>query len=129
MSSLSDFIKAIRSEAEEIKSRNADSRVSLEAIFADAIQKTLVEIKQGADSRAFPDLVVINFIIKAAQEKYAAPDIKAFADSFTDQHDMSYSEDLEDELPASIYSGESSAQAKATGLPKLTEIENYGINA
>lgn len=120
MSSLSDFVKAIKSEAEDIKQRNTDTRVPTEVIFADAIHKTLVEIKQGADSREFPDLVVINFIIQAAREGYSAKEIKDFADAFTDKHDMTYSDELDDELSSSDNGGEPSATAEATPLPELT---------
>lgn len=119
-SSLTDFVRAIRAEAEDIKKKNTDSRVSPNSIFAEAIHKTLIEIKNGANSGEFADLVVINFIIQAAKEGYSSQEIKTFADEFTDKHDMDYSSDLEAEALPPNDSGESSAPAEATGLPELT---------
>lgn len=83
MTSLIDLVQYIKDEASVIAERNQDDRTAIEAIFQNSISKTLKEIKNGANSEEFPDLVVINMIIDSAKENYSVSEIKSFVDSIT----------------------------------------------
>jgi hypothetical protein len=79
-SSLVDLVELIRSRAEEILEYSHDDRTPLEELFEKSIKKTMDDIKRGANSDDFADLVVITMIIEAAKEGYSASRIKKFVD-------------------------------------------------
>lgn len=78
MSRLDNLISAILEEAEKVNKSEEDSRVHLTILLVRAIEKTMTEIKRGANSEDFQDLTVINLIIMGAQEGYHTTEMRAF---------------------------------------------------
>jgi hypothetical protein len=83
VSSLIDLIQYIQNEADTLDKRNGEARIPLTSLFQTSINKTMEEIKLGANSIDFPDFVVINLIINAAQAGYSVLEIKVFVDSLS----------------------------------------------
>ena len=81
MSKLDELINLIRDEA-NINSKDNDNTVSkrtiLNSLLLQAINTTMLEIKNGVNSEEFSELVVINLIIVAAEENYPAAEIHEF---------------------------------------------------
>jgi hypothetical protein len=78
MSKLVSLISAIKTEVDRINQSEEDTRTPLASLLIRSIDKTMVEIKRGANSEDFPDLTVINLIIMGAQEGYAAGEMRGF---------------------------------------------------
>lgn len=66
---------------EVILRQESDKTEELSEVFLESIQKTLREIKTGADSDDFSDLSVINFIILADSLGYDHREISNFVKS------------------------------------------------
>lgn len=88
-SSLHELLKVIQEEAEAIAARRVPQGVTLEGIFSEVIGQTMKEIKAGANSDDFADLVVINLLIRAGQEGFHATEVQGFVQTLVS--------DLEDE--------------------------------
>lgn len=78
MSRLHDLIGAILQEADRINQSEEDPRVDLSLLLIRSIEKTMVEIKRGANSDDFQDLTVINLIIMGSDEEYTADEMRVF---------------------------------------------------
>lgn len=78
MSRLDNLVNAILEEAERVNKAEEDPRVHLTVLLVRAIERTMLEIKRGADSEDFQDLAVINLIIMGAQENYTTAEMGAF---------------------------------------------------
>lgn len=78
MSKLVNLISAIKVEVDRINQSETDTRTSLASLLIRSIDKTMIEIKRGADSDDFPDLTIINLIIMGAQEGYSAGEMRGF---------------------------------------------------
>lgn len=78
MSKLVSLISAIKVEVDRINQSETDTRTSLASLLIRSIDKTMIEIKRGADSDDFPDLTIINLIIMGAQEGYSAGEMRGF---------------------------------------------------
>lgn len=99
-SSLEELVKLLRDSAASISEKNEDTRVSRHALFREAIDETMQEIKAGAPSEDFADLVVINFIVNAFQAHYTVAEIKSFMDLLVPEgmsHSLLEEEDHEDD--------------------------------
>lgn len=81
--SLQDLLRLIEERKNETQENISEVsfRPTLNELFTGAINQTMIEIKKGADSDSFTDLVVINFITKAANKNYSANEIKNFIDN------------------------------------------------
>ena len=77
-SRLGDLVGAILQEAARINQSEEDTRTELSVLLIRAIEKTMVEIKRGANSEDFQDHTVINLIIMGASEDYTADEMKLF---------------------------------------------------
>lgn len=86
-------------------------------IFEQSIHKTIVEIKDGADSDDFSDLVVINLLIEAAQQGHDTETIRKFVERLTDdaveEYDIDNKEIITDDIE----------QSKDFVVPAPTPIE------
>jgi hypothetical protein len=78
MSKLVSLISAIKVEVDRINQSETDNRTPLASLLIRSIDKTMIEIKRGADSDDFPDLTIINLIIMGAQEQYTAAEMRGF---------------------------------------------------
>lgn len=89
MSKLVSLISAIKVEVDRINQSEEDTRTPLASLLIRSIDKTMVEIKRGANSEDFPDLTVINLIIMGAQEGYSAAEMRGFIEDLKapDQED------------------------------------------
>lgn len=83
MSSITDLVEAIKAEAVKSINSSKDERLPLEDIFEKSLRQTLREIKFGADSRNFPELVIINFIISSSKNGYEAYEIRDVLESIS----------------------------------------------
>lgn len=77
-SSLNDLIDAIRSRSALINEGLDDNRADLGDLFIKSIRKTMKEIRHGADSDDFSELVVVNLIIMGSNEGYSSEEMKDF---------------------------------------------------
>lgn len=77
-SGFNELISLIRSKAVLLEEQYDDPRVELGVLFMRAIQKTVREINEGANSEDFSDLTVINLIIMGANEGYEADEMRSF---------------------------------------------------
>lgn len=87
MSKLVSLISAIKSEVDRINQSETDVRTPLASLLIRSIDKTMIEIKRGADSEDFPDLTIINLIIMGAQEGYTAGEMRGFIDELKPDSD------------------------------------------
>lgn len=78
MSKLTSLISAIKVEVDRINQSEEDTRTPLASLLIRSIDKTMVEIKRGANSNDFPDLTVINLIIMGDHEGYSASEMRVF---------------------------------------------------
>lgn len=78
MSKLVSLISAIKVEVDRINQSETDTRTPLASLLIRSIDKTMIEIKRGANSDEFPDLTIINLIIMGAQEQYTAAEMRGF---------------------------------------------------
>lgn len=76
--SLNDLIDAIRSRSSLINEELNDDRVDLGDLFIKSIRKTMKEIRHGANSDDFSELVVVNLIIMGSNEGYTSEEMKDF---------------------------------------------------
>ena len=85
---ISEILAALHNEVSRIATEQAgiDKSDELEAVLLESIHRTLVEIKEGADSDDFADLTVANFIIAAAEADYSTPSIDLFVSALKDSH-------------------------------------------
>lgn len=80
-STLNDLLAVLQEEASRL-APVSDGRRPLEEVFEEGLRTALAEIKKGANSSTFPDLVVINFIIAAHGASYQPLEIKAFIEGY-----------------------------------------------
>lgn len=92
-SSLNDFVKNIQRQAREIKSKKADSRTPLTSLLVTSISRVIEEIKLGADSDSFRELVIVDLLILASREGYSSSEIAVFVKSLKSEEDFEYDED------------------------------------
>ena len=78
MSTFNQLIDIIRSKAVLLEQENNDDRLDLGLLFIKSIQKTVREIREGANTDDFADLTVINLIIMGANEGYEADEMRSF---------------------------------------------------
>lgn len=78
MSTFNQLIDVIRSKAVLLEQENNDDRLDLGLLFIKSIQKTVREIREGANTDDFADLTVINLIIMGANEGYEADEMRSF---------------------------------------------------
>lgn len=90
--SLNDLIDAIRSRSALINHELNDNRVDLGELFMKSIRKTMKEIRHGANSDDFSELVVVNLIIMGSNEGYSAEEMKDFV------MDLKSTDDYDDHL-------------------------------
>lgn len=95
-SSTSHLLSIIQQRSREINKGFNIHRPSIEEIFENAIRKTIIEIKLGANSEDFPDLAIINLLIDAAKADYSNKEIKEFVSKFS--HNTIVEVDDDDEL-------------------------------
>ena len=76
--SLNYLIDAIRSRSSLINEELNDDRVDLGDLFIKSIRKTMKEIRHGANSDDFSELVVVNLIIMGSNEGYTSEEMKDF---------------------------------------------------
>lgn len=81
---LSAFIELLERESEGVTESHGKS---LEEIFESAVDQTMREIKFGANSDDFKDLVVVNFVVAAAKNGYATDEIHNFVMKLSDGGD------------------------------------------
>lgn len=93
MSRLNDLVTAIREEAARIDHDEQDSRLDMSVLLIRSIEKTMVEIKRGANSEDFQDLTVINLIIMGAQEKYTTDEMRRFINELKTEEDSEHEHD------------------------------------
>lgn len=62
----------------EVKSRSGGDDSGLDRVFGRSVSQAMREVKMGADSDDFADMVVVDFVVNAARAGYSACDIRAF---------------------------------------------------
>lgn len=89
-STITDFIKLIRHEAEQLSSKNVETRVPFTSVLVDSIKTTIEDIKLGADSDSFRELVMLDFLLRAHHAGYSTEEIAGFVEELKDHSGLSY---------------------------------------
>lgn len=78
MAGLNELLSYIKDKATSMPEHHEEGQGPLFMLFEEAVQQTMREIKHGAPSDEFAELVVINFIISAASDGYPRDTIRSF---------------------------------------------------
>lgn len=62
----------------EVKSRSGSDDSRLDRVFELSVSQAMREVKMGADSDDFSDMVILNFVTNAARAGCSAEEIRAF---------------------------------------------------
>ena len=63
---------------DEVRSRSGGDDSGLDRVFERSVSQAMREVKMGADSDDFADMVVMDFVVNAARAGYSAEEIRAF---------------------------------------------------
>lgn len=97
-STITDFIKLIRHEAEQLGSKKVDTRPPFTSLLVDAIRDTIEEIKLGADSDSFRELVMLDFLLRADRAGYSTAEISGFVAELTESNELNYEDAKEEDF-------------------------------
>lgn len=62
----------------EVKSRSGGDNSRLDRVFELSVSQAMREVKMGADSDDFADMVILNFVTNAARAGCSASEIRSF---------------------------------------------------
>lgn len=62
----------------EVKSRSGSDDSRLDRVFELSVSQAMREVKMGADSDDFADMVILNFVTNAARAGCSAREIRSF---------------------------------------------------
>lgn len=62
----------------EVKSRSGGDDSGLDRVFGRSVSQAMREVKMGADSDDFADMVIVDFVVNAARAGYSAGEIRSF---------------------------------------------------
>lgn len=87
---ITDFIRMIRQEADQLSARQVETRTPFASLLVASIRTTIEDIKLGADSDSFRELVMLDFLLRAHQAGYSSEEIGRFVEELTDRSSLSY---------------------------------------
>lgn len=98
-SSFHELMTLLHSEFERIqtKSEKDNERRNLTDILADGINKSLKEIRAGADVYEFKDAAVIHTIVDGAKEGYSGVELRNFINMISSEHHGDPENEYDDE--------------------------------
>lgn len=84
LAGLTGLIDALKEQIGALPPETNEENITLNDVLSLSIEKTMLEIKTGANPKDFHDLVIINFIIDSDDYGFKAKEIKEYVITIKD---------------------------------------------